>query len=466
MKNIFDVIIIGAGSGGLNIAGFMNTAGFKVLLIDKSDENIGGDCLNTGCVPSKALLHFAKTKRLSGESNIDIKEVTDYIKRKQNIIREHENADYFRKKGMTVVLGEAKFFDKNSVVVDGEIYTSKKIVLATGSRPRPLNIPGFENLNTFTNENIFDISYLPKKLVVIGGGPIGIELGQAFNNLGSDVTILTHGFLDKEDPEIASILKTQLEIEGIKIFTNTKIINATKIANSDNSEIVYKNDGGQEIHLENDAVLISVGRVLNVENLDLEKAKIEMTDHGKLRIDTRLRTTNKNVVAIGDVAGNFIFTHAAELHASVIINNYFSPIKKKFNGDKMSWVTYTSPEVATFGLSEKELVKRNIKHKILRKNLSEDDRSIVEENEGLLKVFVNSKGKVLGGTMIAPNAGELIQELILLNSEGMKIDSLARKIYPYPTAARINRSLALSFMSEKLTSNAKKVLKFIFKIAG
>ena len=478
MKNKFDVIVIGAGAGGLNIAGFMNTAGFKVLLIDKSDENIGGDCLNTGCIPSKSLLHFSKTKHFYKDANFDIKQATDYIKDKQNIIREHENAEYFRNKGITVVFGEAKFADRNSVVVGDEIYTSKKIVLATGSKPRYINIPGIENVNIFNNENIFNISYLPKKLIIIGGGPIGVELGQAFNNLGSNVTILTHRFLHKEDKEVVSILRKKLEGEGIKIYTNIKIEKIVKSKCSDFesgkiAEIIYTDEKEVENKIETDAVLFSAGRTLNIKNLDLEKAGIELEnveteldENKKLKIDNKFRTTNKNVVAIGDVAGNFMFTHAAELHASVIINNYFSPFKKKFNGDKMSWVTYTSPEIATFGLSENELKKRNIKHKILRKNLSEDDRSIVDENDGLLKVFVSPKGKVLGGTMVSKNAGELIQELILLNSEDMKIDVLANKIYPYPTATRINRSIALSFLSEKLTPKTKKVLKFLFKILG
>lgn len=479
--NKYDVVVIGAGSGGLNIAGFMNKAGFSVLLIDKNDENIGGDCLNTGCVPSKALIHIAKeikngkkTKKFYSDENysekknefdVDIKKVTDYIKSKQNIIREHENAEYFKSQGIDVVLGEAKFDGKNSVKVNDGVYYGKKIILATGSRPRKLHLSGLENTSVFTNENIFDIDFLPKHMVVIGGGPIGVEIGQAFASLGSKVSILARGFLGKEDKEISSILKEILQKEAIDIYTNTKTKKVDKTDNDKEDCIVFEDSDGVEQRIKTDAILVSIGRILNVDNLNLEKAGIELDNRGKIVVDKYLRTTNKDVITIGDIAGNFMFTHAAELHASVIINNLFSPIKKKFNGDKMSWVTYTDPEIATFGLSEKQLIERNIKYSVLEKSFTDDDRAIVTETDnGKMKLFVDDRGKVLGGTMIGENAGELIQELILLNSEEMPIDSLTRKIYPYPVATRINRSIALSFLSKKLTPFTKKIFSFMFKI--
>ena len=230
----YDIIVIGAGSGGLNIAGFMNKAGFKVLLIDKSDENIGGDCLTFGCVPSKALIHISKLVHNAKESEefgmkvngkVDIKVVMDYIKDKKEIIRLHENASYFRKIGMDVVLGLAKFASKNSVLVNGKEYFGKKIVLATGSRPRKLKIPGVEKVDYYTNESIFGMKKLPKELLIVGGGPIGIEMAQALRRLGSNVTLIDHHsyFLPKESTEIAKVLFKKLKEEGIKFYFNSNI---------------------------------------------------------------------------------------------------------------------------------------------------------------------------------------------------------------------------------------------------
>jgi len=378
----YDIIVIGAGSGGLNIAGFMNKAGFKVLLIDKKDENIGGDCLNYGCVPSKALIHVSKLiyngKKsekfgLETSGKADMKQVMDYVKSKKEIIREHENANYFRKIGMDVELGFAKFSGKNSVTVNDKTYTAKKIILATGSRPKKLWVNGIEKVRYQTNETIFDLEKLPEKLLVIGGGPIGVELSQALSRLGSKVTILIKdsSFLPKESPEIALVLYDQLVKEGIDIKFNTS---AKEFISS--NEVIISNEKKEE-KLEFDEILISIGRDLNFENLDLANAGIEFDK--KIKVDEYLRTTNKNVLLCGDIVGSYQFTHAAELHASVIISNFFSPIKKKIIYDKLSWVTYTDPEIATFGLNENQLKKRGIKFEKLSLDFKDDDRSIVDD---------------------------------------------------------------------------------------
>ncbi len=466
-EKTFDIIVIGAGSGGLNIAGFMNRVGLKVLLVDKSDENIGGDCLNFGCVPSKALIHIARLVKNSHDAkkfgieitgNVDMTKVRNYIKDKQSIIREHENAEYFRSIGMTVVLGSAKFVSKNEVEVGGVTYKSKKIVISTGSRPRQLSIKGSEKLNIYTNEEIFDIEKLPKRLLVIGGGPIGLEIGQAFNYLGSHVSVLHRSdkLLPKEDIEIANIFTDNLKREGVEFYFNSEIKEIL-----DNNEVLINNDG-KEIKPLFDAIFVAIGRELNTEGLELEKAGIEM-DGRKIKVDKYLRTTNKNVYLCGDIVGGHQFTHAAELHAGVILNNFFSPVKKKYSPDKLSWVTYTNPEIATFGLSENELNKKGTKYKTLNSDFKEDDRAIVDDfGEGKTKLFVSNKGTLLGGTMIAPNAGELFQELVLLNNSGLKISNIFNKIYPYPTATRINKRVVSQHFAEKLTAFNKKVLKFLF----
>jgi pyruvate/2-oxoglutarate dehydrogenase complex dihydrolipoamide dehydrogenase (E3) component len=462
----YDIIVIGAGSGGLNVASFMNRAGFKILLIEKTDDNIGGDCLNWGCVPSKALIHCAKLVYSANEAKklglkvsgtADLAKVAEYVKSKVNFIKKNENAAYFRNRGIDVELGTAKFLDSNSIIVNGKIFKSKKIILATGSRPRELKLPGVEKINYLTNESIFDLTKLPKNLVIIGGGPIGVELGQAFSRLGSKVTIIQRGvqFLNKELPEIAQVLYTQLKNEGIKFYFNTTL---EKFTTKDS--LVIKDKTGKRTTIKFDQVLVSIGRVLNVEGLDLEKAGIEL-ENGKIKVDKYLRTTNKNVLLSGDIAGQYQFTHAAELHANVIITNCFTPFKKKVNYDNFSWVTFTSPEIATFGLSRQQLDNRGIRYEKLVLDFSHDDRAIVDDAIGKSIIYV-SNNKILGGSMVADNAGEIFQELVLANNCGLNIKKLFNKIYAYPTASRVNKAIIASHFKKKLTENAKKVLQLLF----
>ena len=468
MKKTFDIIVIGAGSGGLNVAGFMNRIGLRVLLIDKEDRSIGGDCLNYGCVPSKALLHTARLIREGRESSrfglsvsgtIDVKKAMEYVSGKQEHIREHENAEYFRALGMTVVLGKATFVDYQTVEVAGTKYRGKKIVIATGSRPRTLNLPGIESINVFTNENIFSLDVLPNRMVVVGAGPIGIELGQALSAFGTKVTVVGSGLLEKEDPEMVAVLREQLEKDGMEFLLGYK---PTEVKDGN---LLVANEAGETQSIPTDALLISIGRELNVEGLQLDTAGIQTNGRGGIVADEYLQTTNKNILVCGDVAGGHMFTHTAELHASLIIRNFFSPLKKKLNTDAMSWVTYTNPEIATFGLEEKTLKHRGMQYEVLSQSFSNDDRAIVDEyKEGKMKLFVSQKGKVLGGTMVAQNAGELTQELMLAQANGMKMQDFMKKVYPYPTATRINRSIVLQYMSRKLTESSMKFLRTLFRL--
>ncbi len=466
-SNNFDIIVIGAGSGGLNIAGFGNRIGLKVLLIDKSGKSIGGDCLNHGCVPSKAFIHVAREiyagKKaeqfgLIAKGSADIQKVMAYVREKQDVIREHENAEHFRKLGMTVVLGSAEFIDGNTVRVSGVDYFAKKIVIATGSRPRTLVLDGIQEVPVYTNETVFNMEVLPQRFVFIGGGPISIELGQAFAMLGCQVTIVHTGdrLLEKEHPQVSSFMEEELKNLGITVLLSAK----TK--NFESSELVVALPSG-DVHVHADALFAGIGRVLNIENLQLEKAGIQLSaDKNKIIVDEFLRTTNKNILTVGDVAGGLQFTHAAELHAKVVIQNFFSPIKKKLNTDNFGWVTYTSPEVATFGLSASELKKRNVIFQEISASVSEDDRGIVDGARGFLKVFVGKKGTLLGGTMVASNAGEIVGELMLAQSKGLTMADLFNRVSPYPTASRIVRAVAAKYQAQKLTPRASRTLKFLY----
>ena len=474
-KHEFDIIIIGAGSGGLSIGLFMNQAGFKVLMVSKSDHDIGGDCLNDGCVPSKAIIHVARLVQHAKEASmfglkidgkVDIKKVTGYIRSKQSLIRAHENAQWLRHQGINVVLGNASFTGKQQIEVDGKKCSAKKIVIATGSKPSKLNVPGVEKVIYFDNESIFNLESLPERILCIGGGPIGIEMAQALARLGSKVTVVQHGkiILAHDDVVVTSILLTQLEKEGIDFLLETEVESFTSA-----NEATLKLKKGEIKNIQFDAIFVAIGRELELDSLNLHRADIAV-EKNKITIDSYLRTSNKNVLVCGDVAGDLQFSHAAEFHARILINNLFSPFKKKLNNQYMSWVTFTDPELATFGLSEKQLQEQGINYRRLEKDFEEDDRAVVDDcRYGKLILFVSEAGllkkqKLLGGTMVAPNAGELIQELILANSANLSVTAIFNKIYPYPVASRINQSIITDLMAEGLTPMIKIILKKAYQI--
>lgn len=477
MQTTYDIIVIGAGSGGLNVASFMNAIGLRVLLIDKSDAHIGGDCLNTGCVPSKSLIHVARMIHearaaapfgLSTAGDIDLAKVMAYVKERQDIIRAHENAEHFRALGMDVVLGEASFTSRDTVRVGDTVYRGKKIILATGSRPRELSIPGVEDTRShlFTNETIFSLTTLPRRLVVIGAGPIGIELGQAFAFLGSEVHIVANesAILPREDADTAKVLAEQLARDGITFH-----FNATTLRFENGSNLIIQNTKtNTETALPFDAALVSIGRVLNTEGLGLDAAGITV-EKGRIVVDAYLRTSNKHVLVCGDVAGQHQFTHVAELHAACIIRNLVTPFfKKKLSTDGMAWVTYTTPEIATYGLSTAELTKRGIPYTVLSSSFVEDDRAITDNaQDSHTKMYIHKRTKcILGGTMVAPSAGELVQELILAQSQGLGIDALFGKVYPYPTASRINKRLVAQEKKKSLTPLVQKLLRTLYRFAA
>lgn len=475
VKLIYDIIVIGSGSGGLTVGIFMAKAGFKVLMVSKSDADIGGDCLNDGCVPSKALIHVSRIAHnariasnfgLEVTGNLDIKKAMNYVYERQETIRVHENAQWLREQGVDVALGNASFTGKNEIEVNVEKYTGKKIVIATGSKPKKLKVPGVENVKHYDNESIFHINELPEKLLIIGGGPIGIEIAQAMSRLGSKVTVIQHDnrILEHDDAAVTDILLTQLQKEGIEFIFNADV---DHFISASNVSIKFKEGKSEEIPF--DAVFVGIGRELELESLQLNNAGIAVKDN-KIVKDKYLRTTNKNVFVCGDVAGDLMFSHAAEFHARIVLNNLFSPFKKKLNNDNMSWVTFTDPELATFGLNEKQLKERNISYKKLDQGFADDDRAVVDNYQYAKMIIFISKGgwfkkeKILGGTMVAPHAGELIQELILANTNKLSINSIFNKVYPYPVASRINQQIIAKHKEESLTNTIKKILQTAFKI--
>lgn len=478
MKNKYDLIVIGAGSGGLGMSLAAHTIGIKVLLIEEKASNVGGDCLNFGCVPSKALIHVAKQvahgKRAEAfgvkmEGKADLKKVMEYVHGQQEVIRAHENADYLRKKGLDIVIGRAHFTDKETIAVDKVEYTARRIVLATGSKPRKLDVEGSDLAHLYTNETIFyDLKKLPEHLLVIGGGPIGCEMAQAFRRLGSEVTIVDRGdqLSSKELPEFSKILEEQFEKEGITIIHQAEVVS---FPSPQEAEILIEKKSKKKISF--DAALVAIGRVVTTEGLGLDRAEVKV-EKGKIVIDEYLQTTNLRVFTAGDSTGLYYFSHGAEKHVRQLMRNFFVPFfKKKHDFETLSWVTFTEPEIATFGRSEKDLRRESINYEKINQSFENDDRAITDDYRyGKLVLYVSKKkwflGKstILGGSMIAPHAGELVQELFTAQLAKLNTNVLFNKVYAYPVASRINQKATNSIRTGDLTPFLKKLLGFLYRL--
>ena len=470
----FDLIVLGAGSAGLGLALFMAKAKMRVLLIDKTAQDVGGDCLNHGCVPSKALIHAARQVHRARQATqfglevsgaADMGRVMAYVHERQEIIRRHENPDYLRGLGITVEIGEPRFVGPHDIEVNGRAHRGRHLVLATGSRPRQLAVPGAELARLYDNRGIWDLRQLPARLLVVGGGPNGVELAQAMQRLGAQVTLVHAGkqILEQEDPGISAVLLNRLRSEGIDFQLETKIT-----AFSDANTAQLRHADGRETTVKFDAAYVAIGREVGFDGLQLEKAGVELDAHGHLVLDAHLQTTNPAIFAAGDAANSLKFSHGAELHMRLLLFNFFSPVKKKLDYDHFSLVTFTDPEVAHFGLDAAELDRRGTAYERWETDFADDDRAVVDDYRyGRLLLFVEknllpgTKRRLLGGAMLAPGAGELVQELILANSAGLGVEALFDKIYPYPTAARINQALVVS--KQAISPLAQAALALAYK---
>ncbi len=474
---IYDIIVIGCGSAGLSVGMSMNKFGFKVVMISPTDHKIGGECLNDGCVPSKAFIHLAKIAACAKEAEllglkvtgkVDINKATAYIRERQDVIRAHEDAAHLEKEGIKVVLGVARFSGEKEVEVNGQKYNAKKIVIATGSSAVKLKVPGVDQVEYYDNENIFSIEKLPERLLVVGGGPVGIEMAQTLTRLGSKVTVVNRGeyILNNDDASLAKIVQERLESEGTEFIANASV---ESFPSATEAVVMFKN--GQSKTISFDAIYVGIGRELNIDGLQLENAGIKLHDN-KIVVDKRLRTSNKSILVCGDVAGDLQFSHAAEFHATIILNNFFNPFKRKLHNTNMSWVTFTQPELASFGWREEDLKEKDIAYEKLEQNMEADDRAITDDYRyGKLILYISPGGllkkqRILGGAMAAPTAGEMIQELILVNKEGLSINTIFNKLYPYPTASRINQKAIRQYKAKLLTDKLKKLLQFAYKILG
>ena len=444
-----DICIIGAGSGGLSVAAAAVQMGASVVLIEKGE--MGGDCLNAGCVPSKALIaaaHAAHTMRASRRLGIDAQEprldfanVNKHIHDVIGAIAPHDSVERFEGLGVTVIKAAARFVSANLVEAGSQKVKARRFVIATGSAAAVPPIPGLSELPYLTNESIFDLTQQPQHLIVIGGGPIGVEIAQALRRLGSRVTLVElFGILAKDEPEAVEVVKRALMADGVSLYESTGVVGATR--NGLNIDVRIQPTPGDIRVITGSHLFVAAGRKPNISNVGLETAGIEVTPRG-ITVDARLRTTNKSVFAIGDVAGGPQFTHIAAYHAGIVIRNALFGLPAKVDYKALPWVTYSDPELAHVGLTESAARKTNEPVSILLSPLIGNDRAQTErETDGLAKIVLGKRGKILGATVVGPRAGELIALWGLAISNNLKIGSIASLIVPYPTLSEVSKRAA------------------------
>jgi len=458
-----DIAIIGAGSGGLSVAAGAAQLGLSVVLFEKGE--MGGDCLNYGCVPSKAFIaaagaaHRARQSALGVSTSgvhVDFAAVMAHVHRTIAAIAPVDSQERFEGLGVTVVREAARFVDARTVASASHTVRARKIVIASGSRAAVPPVEGLDAVPFLTNETVFQLAALPEKLIVLGGGPIGIELGQAFARLGAAVTIVEAGApLGREDPAAAAIVLEQLRKDGVEIIAGRKVLRVE-------SGPVLVLDGGERIagsHL-----LVAAGRTAALDGLDLDKAGIERTGGG-VKTDRALRTTNRRVYAVGDAAGRGQFTHLAGAHAGLVVRRAIFGLRVNADALAVPRVTYADPEIAAIGLGEAEA--RRIHGDTVRVEVfpfAENDRAQAEgDTRGFGKLVTTRRGKVLGVTLVGRNAGDHIHVWSLALSAGLKLSKLTGMIAPYPTRGEISKRLAGQWYAPALFSPMTRRLVAVLK---
>ena len=460
-----DVCIIGAGSGGLSVAAGTSQLGLSTVLIEK--DKMGGDCLNTGCVPSKALLaaaknaHIKQSSYISGipatEPTIDFSLVKNHVSEVIKSIEPNDSQQRFEGLGVTVLRNEARFISPKLIQSGNDVIQTKYVVIATGSRPVIPPIKGIDTASPLTNETIFNLTEKPKHLLIIGAGPIGIEMAQAHCRLGCQVSVFDMAtLLPRDDESNVSTLREVLVNDGINFYESVAIKQVKK--DSDSITICLERDE-EVFEISGTHLLVAAGRSPVTDTLELEKAGIKYDRKG-ISVDKRLRTNKKHIYAIGDVSGGPQFTHIAGYHAGIVIRNICFKIPAKVDYRALPWVTFTDPELAQVGLTEKQAkIEYGDNIKLTEWPFKENDRAIAERTiTGKVRVITTRRGHILGASIIGPHAGELCQVWGLAITSGLKIGAIAGMIAPYPTLAEINKRVAGAWYTENLFSRKTQTL--------
>lgn len=457
----YDLIVIGGGAGGLVVAAGASGLGAKVALVDRGE--LGGDCLWTGCVPTKSLVHSASivsSARQAIEFGLEFTGDANFAKAVQRLqtaiatIQQHDASERFEKLGVDVYRGYGAFQSSHELTVDGQLtIRGKRIVIATGSRPMIPSIPGLADVKYWTNEQALQAQTAPKTLLVIGGGPIGLEFAQVFARFGSKVTVVEAAaeILNREDHEMVPYLKKSLVQEGISFLTNTKVTEIQK--DGTDTKVIFEQEQQQVTH-RYDQILIAVGRKANTEHLQLDRAGILLKENSSyIKVNQYLQTNLRHVYAIGDVNGFFPFTHKALYEGKAVVSSAVLGFKRKVSYHHMPWVTFTDPELYHLGMTEQEAKRQYSKVDIFRTPLSDVDRFIADSDvNGIVKIITRTNGQIIGAHAVGKGAGDFMQEVAFAMHYGHKIGSISHVIHPYPTHSGAVQRTADQYWRVKLFS--------------
>lgn len=463
-----DVCVIGAGSGGLSVAAAAAMMKVPVVLIERAE--MGGDCLNVGCVPSKALIAAARhassmrAAEAFGFAPVEIKpnfnRVHAHVHSVIAAIAPNDSEHRFRALGATVIKGEARFVDPKTIAVGEQRITARRFIIATGSIPAVPAIPGLDKVAYLTNESLFDLNRKPNRLVIIGAGPIGIEMAQAHARLGSQVVLIDPaGVLTREDPDAARVVRKALEADGVTFRIGSSIAGVS--GSGERLKVHVAEPAGEQI-IECTHILVATGRKPSTGSLNLEAAGVTHDAKG-IKVDTSLRTSNRRVYAIGDVIGAPQFTHRANYHAGLVLRHALFRLPVKASDTLIPRVTFCDPEIATIGLSETDAHKTGHGVRALRWPFAENDRAQSEKRtDGFIKVMVDRKGRILGVTIVGLHAGELITPWTLAMANKLKISAMTGIVFPYPTLSEVSKRAATAFLLPQLRSPwLQRVLRFM-----
>jgi len=462
----YHLIIIGGGSGGLVAAEFAAKLGVRVALIE-AQQDLGGECLHTGCVPSKALIYAARSYWAAGHSEsvgvlakpqLDFQQLKRHIAASiQTITDNHDNDSYYQQLGVEVIHGEAVFIDKHTLEVEGQQLRAKRIVIATGSQAAVPDIAGLTDSSFLTNENVFELNTLPQSLVVIGGGPIGCELGQAFAILGSQVTILQSAprLLPRDEASASSRLLASLQTMGVTVRLNARIEHVAYVKDSVRVRLAR----GEESQASK--LLVATGRKATMPQ-GLAKAGVKTTDRG-IAVNNRLQTSNKHIYAIGDCNGGMQFTHAAGQQAVVAVQNALLGLRKSFDAGIIPWTTFTTPEIAHIGMLKTELDEQHLTYEVIRIDYHDIDKAITESEDGFIEVLLGQKSRIFGATVIGANAAEILGQIVAAQSW----NNFKGIVQAYPTyAGGLRQGAANRNLEELLGGNSGRLLRGYVKLRG
>lgn len=473
--NYYDFVVIGGGSAGLVAAAGAAQLGARTLLAER--RALGGDCLYTGCVPSKALIASARFAARSGRGaefgfeprawrfrDDSFASVTARVARVVGTVAERDAPEVFRALGVEVCFGEPRFVSPGELEIKVEggrrVVRARRFCVSTGSRPAPPPVEGLAEAGFLTNEEVFGLERLPRSLLVLGGGPVGLELGQSFARFGSRVTVVEvlERLLPKEDEEVSAFVEGVMRAEGLQVLTGARVVRARS---EGGEKVLTVEHGGRVSELRAEEILVAAGRRPNVEGLNLEAAGVEYDARG-VRTDAYLRTTARRVYAAGDVTGHFPFTHMAAYEASVVVRNalFFWPLTQRVDFRVVPWATYTDPEVARVGLTEREARGRHARVRVYRSEFADNDRAQAEgEARGFAKlVCAGRRERIAGATIVGPHAGELIHEVVLAMKMKLGVTALGALTHVYPTLTQVNQKAGVDALLRRLNAPLARAL--------